>query len=99
MISKPDFHTLIYEHHCLNIHIFEQQLSAFHVKVLTAVTERSYIFWDITICSTMKFERCFGEIYRLHLQGRTVNQYEVCVCFSRVWGRLRQTTWSYVPKP
>jgi hypothetical protein len=29
----------------------------------------STIFWDITLCSPLKFNRNFGGIYRLHLQG------------------------------
>jgi hypothetical protein len=32
--------------------------------------EKSSIFWDITPCSVLKVNRRFGQIYRLHLQGR-----------------------------
>jgi hypothetical protein len=32
------------------------------------------MFWDITLWSSLKVNRCFGEICRLHLQGRRVSQ-------------------------
>jgi hypothetical protein len=35
--------------------------------VVTAVTVKSYITWDITLCSVVKVNRHFGETYRLHL--------------------------------
>jgi hypothetical protein len=35
---------------------------------------KSFIFWDITPCSTAKVNRCFVETYRLHLQWRRVSQ-------------------------
>jgi hypothetical protein len=40
-------------------------------EILTAVTMRSSIFWDITPCSPLKVNRRFGGTHRLHLQGRT----------------------------
>jgi hypothetical protein len=39
-------------------------------EVLTAVIMKSSIFWDITLCSPLKDNRCFGGTCRLHLQGR-----------------------------
>jgi hypothetical protein len=30
------------------------------------------IFWDITPCSLLKVNRCFGGPYRLYLQGRSL---------------------------
>jgi hypothetical protein len=39
-------------------------------KVLTAVVIKSYIIWDITLNSTLKFDRCFGGTCRFHLQDR-----------------------------
>jgi hypothetical protein len=35
---------------------------------------KSSIFWDITPCSPMNFNRRFGGTYRLHLQGRRISR-------------------------
>jgi hypothetical protein len=43
-------------------------------EVLTAVVMKSSVFWDKTPCSLVKVNWCFGETYRLHLQGRRVKQ-------------------------
>jgi hypothetical protein len=43
-------------------------------KVLTAVVMKSSIFWDIKLCSPLIVNRCYGEICRLHLQGRIISQ-------------------------
>jgi hypothetical protein len=49
-------------------------------EVLTVLTMKSYIFWDILLCSLMKVSRCFEGTYRFHLQGRRIshpgNQHE-----------------------
>jgi hypothetical protein len=37
-------------------------------EILTAVVMTS-LFWDTTLCSRLKVNQCFGETYRLHLQG------------------------------
>jgi hypothetical protein len=34
----------------------------------------SSLFWDITPCSPVKINSCFGGTYRYHLQGRIVSQ-------------------------
>jgi hypothetical protein len=39
-------------------------------EVFTVVVLKSIIFWDMTPCSPLSFNRCFGGTYRLHLQGR-----------------------------
>jgi hypothetical protein len=39
-------------------------------EVLTAVVIKSIIFWDMTLCSPLSFNRRFSGTYRLHLQGR-----------------------------
>jgi hypothetical protein len=31
---------------------------------------KSIIFWDVTPCSLLSCNRCFGGTYRLHLQSR-----------------------------
>jgi hypothetical protein len=43
-------------------------------EVLTVVVMKSTIFWDITPCSPLRFNRCFGGTYRLHLQGQRIRQ-------------------------
>jgi hypothetical protein len=35
---------------------------------------KSYIFWDITPCSALKVNLCFGGTYRLHLQGQRISK-------------------------
>jgi hypothetical protein len=42
-------------------------------EVFTAVVMESIIFWDVTPCSLLSFNRRFGGTYRLHLQGRRNN--------------------------
>jgi hypothetical protein len=43
-------------------------------KVLTAIVMNSAIFWDITPCSSLKFNLRFGGKYCLHLQDWRINQ-------------------------
>jgi hypothetical protein len=43
------------------------------LEVLTAVVQKSSIFWNITPCSPQKFNRCFGGTYRLYLQGERIS--------------------------
>jgi hypothetical protein len=35
---------------------------------------KSTIFWDITPCTPLKVNRCFGETYCFHLQGRKISR-------------------------
>jgi hypothetical protein len=37
---------------------------------------KSAIFWNIMTCSALKVNRCFGGVYRLHLQDRRIIQIE-----------------------
>jgi hypothetical protein len=39
-------------------------------EVLIAVTMKSIIVWNITLCSPVEVHRRFGESYYLHFQGR-----------------------------
>jgi hypothetical protein len=39
-------------------------------EFFTAVVMKGIIFWDISPCSPLSFNRRFGGTYRLHLQGR-----------------------------
>jgi hypothetical protein len=53
--------------------------SRFNVKngafyVLITVVMKSPISWAITPCNSLKFNRCFVRICRLHLQGRRISQ-------------------------
>jgi hypothetical protein len=43
-------------------------------EVLTAVSMKSTIFWDITPRSPLNVNRRFGATYRLHLQGRRISR-------------------------
>jgi hypothetical protein len=44
------------------------------LEVLSAVVLKSTIFSDITQCSPLKIDRCFGGIYLLRLQGRRTSR-------------------------
>jgi hypothetical protein len=39
-------------------------------EVFTAVVMKSIVFWDMTPCSPLSFNRRFGGTYHLYLQGR-----------------------------
>jgi hypothetical protein len=43
-------------------------------EVLTAVVMKSYIFWDIMLCSPLKVNRRYGGTCHLHHQGRRMSQ-------------------------
>jgi hypothetical protein len=43
-------------------------------EVLTAVVMKSSTFWYITPFSPLEVNRHFGGTFRLHLQGRRINQ-------------------------
>jgi hypothetical protein len=43
-------------------------------EVLTPVVMESTIFWNITPCTPLKFNRRFGGTYRLHLYGRRISR-------------------------
>jgi hypothetical protein len=49
-------------------------MSYVRFEVLIAVVMKSFIVWCITPCSLFKVNRCFGGIYRLHLQGRRISR-------------------------
>jgi hypothetical protein len=42
-------------------------------EVLTAVVIKSYIFWDMTLCSPLKVNLHFGVACHLHLQGSNIS--------------------------
>jgi hypothetical protein len=56
-------------------------------EVFTAVVLKSIIFWDMTPCSTLSFNRRFGGTYRLHLQGRRIVQ-AACHLLARWFAEL-----------
>jgi hypothetical protein len=43
-------------------------------EVLAVVVMKSSVFWDMTPCSPLKVNRCFGGICRLNLQGRKISR-------------------------
>jgi hypothetical protein len=45
----------------------------FAIFILTTVVIKSSIVWDITLCSPLKVNWCFGGTCRFHLQGK-INQ-------------------------
>jgi hypothetical protein len=49
---------------------------------------KSIIFWDMTPCSPLSFNRRFRGTYRLHLQGRRNR-------FSKPASKLRNVGWNY----
>jgi hypothetical protein len=54
-------------------------------EVFTAVVVKSFIFWDMTPCSPLIFNRRFGRTYHLHLQGRRISQAALpATCFTLV---------------
>jgi hypothetical protein len=64
----------------------------------------SSIFWDITLCSLLNFNRRFRGTYLLRLQGRTIHQARNQLSFLRtscwisVWFILQSCKWRlYVP--
>jgi hypothetical protein len=42
--------------------------------ILTATVMKSFIFWNITNCSLLKFNQRFGGTCHLHLQGQRISQ-------------------------
>jgi hypothetical protein len=52
----------------------------------------SIIFWDMTSCSLLSFNRRFGGTYRLHLQGR-----REAICSSETSAETQQTTRRHNP--
>jgi hypothetical protein len=42
-------------------------------EVLSAVTMKRTIFWDVTLCSPVDVHQRFGGTYCLHLQGQKVS--------------------------
>lgn len=41
-------------------------------EVLTLISLKTVVFWDMKQCSPVEVGRCFGGIYCLHLRGRKV---------------------------
>jgi hypothetical protein len=48
----------------------QHEMSYVGFEVFTAVVMKSIIFWDMTPCNPLSFNRRFGRTYRLHLQGQ-----------------------------
>jgi hypothetical protein len=43
-------------------------------EILIAVVKKSTIFWNITPCSPLIVDECFGETYSLRLQGQRISR-------------------------
>jgi hypothetical protein len=53
------------------------------IEVLTAVVMKSSIFWDITPCSPLKVNQCFGGTSRLYLQVRRIGPQNIELFYRR----------------
>jgi hypothetical protein len=42
--------------------------------VLTSVTVKIIVLWDVMACSVLEVYQCFGGTYCLHLQGQRLSQ-------------------------
>jgi hypothetical protein len=58
------------------------------VEILTAITMKCSIFWDVTPCSPVKIYRRFGGAYCLHLQVRKTSQAMRSACLFTRFGLL-----------
>jgi hypothetical protein len=58
----------------LSLYLFNYEYICIRFEVLTAVVMKSSIFWDITPCSPLNVNNCFGGTCRLNLQGRRKSQ-------------------------
>jgi hypothetical protein len=52
---------------------FNYNIIVLGFEVLTGVVMKSTILWDITQCSPLSVNRCFGGTYCLHLQARKIS--------------------------
>jgi hypothetical protein len=64
---------------------------------------KNTVFWDITPFSPLKVTRCFGETYRLHLQGRRISRAEFCLdllwfCLTPAFKLLSCSAYSFTLK-
>jgi hypothetical protein len=55
-----------------NIKVKLQQLKYFRLKILTVVTIKSIIFWDMTTHTLVEIQLYFRRMYGLHLQGQRI---------------------------
>jgi hypothetical protein len=53
-------------------HFASNQYIYLRFEVLTAVVMKSTILWDISPCSPLSVNQCFGATYRLSLQGQKI---------------------------
>jgi hypothetical protein len=85
------------------IHMLFSHLSFVGFEVLIAVVTKSSVFWDITSCSPLKVNRCFGATCRRHLHGRRIsearNQREAVSKQSSTWLIPRPWRWRWHVPP
>jgi hypothetical protein len=63
--------------------------------VLTAVIMKSTNSRDIMPCNPLKFDRCFGETYRFHLQCQRINRKRDQVAITSRFQRIKKR---YIPE-
>jgi hypothetical protein len=79
------------------------------IQVLTAVVMKTSVSWNITPCSLLKVNGCFGGIFSIHLQGRRLSKERSQREKRTKAGQkltyspetpvdFQQTTWSYIPE-
>jgi hypothetical protein len=78
---------LAYARHRLKVICFKY-VKYVGFEVFTAVVMKIIIFWDMTPCSLLRFNRRFGGTYRLHLQGRR-NKFSNACCLLACWFLLK----------
>jgi hypothetical protein len=98
-MSKNSIIVLIYDRHRLLDLIYIVGFAVF-----TAVVMKSIIFWDMTPCSPLGFDRGFVETYCLHLQGqrnrfsKPASKEVEAICSSETSVETQRTTRPHIPE-
>jgi hypothetical protein len=73
---KPLKHILILINYFPLVKYLLSDQASFHFEfgILTAVTTRSTMFWDVTPCNLVEVNRCLRGTYCLCLQGRRISR-------------------------
>jgi hypothetical protein len=97
MLNKQEGKQKLVKRHCMYVqvyycpwlHYLGNEIHCLGSQVLTAVVEKSSIFWDKWRCSPLSVNRRFGGIYRLHLQ---------MICSSETSVDTQRTTRRHIPE-
>jgi hypothetical protein len=76
---------------CHPLLLFVTTTNSVGFEVFTAVVMKSIIFWDVTPCSLLRFNRRFRGTYRLHLQGRRKDFQQVSRCLMKFFSSILNT--------